>query len=95
MNTAVTASAPVEHFTVEMAVPPAGEFVVAQAPPSPEEIRAMEAAMAEQAREAHSASNLIGLWTSIALLHNLGVDHFQREEIEEEKARGKKDEEKE
>ena len=42
--------------------------------PTPEQIRAVEAVFAQQDKESAQVANLLGLYTSGALLHNLVTD---------------------
>src|SRR5262249_2423455 len=57
------------------------------ATPSPEQIAAANGVFAQD-REAQQVANLLGLWTSAALMHQIVVDTFDtREEEAEEKLR--------
>jgi hypothetical protein len=60
-----------ELFPPPHAVQPAAEALKA---PSPEEARAVEAVFAQQEKESAAVSNLLGLYTSGMILHNLVTD---------------------
>jgi hypothetical protein len=49
-------------------------------PPAPtaEQLQAVEQVMVEQQDGCH-AMNLLGIWTSTVLLHDLAIEHFQRD----------------
>jgi hypothetical protein len=54
--------------------PPPAHQVEAPAMPTPEQVRAVEAVFAQEQRENATVSNLLGLYTSGVLLHNLVTD---------------------
>jgi hypothetical protein len=54
--------------------PPPGNQGEAPATPTPEHVRAVEAVFAQQEQESATVSNLLGLYTSGVLLHNLVTD---------------------
>src|SRR5260370_40618891 len=54
--------------------PPAGQLSESLATPSPEQIRAVEAVFAQQQKESATVANLLGLYTSGVMLHNLVTD---------------------
>ena len=65
-------SGPVEElFPPPEAIKPPVESLKA---PSPEQIRAVEAVFAQQEKESATVSNLLGLYASGVMLHNLAVD---------------------
>jgi hypothetical protein len=64
-------SGPVEEL---FPPPPAGHQAEAPATPTPEQVRAVEAVFAQQQQESAKVSNLLGLYTSGVLLHNLVTD---------------------
>jgi hypothetical protein len=47
--------------------------------PTPEQVRAVEAVFAQQDKESATVANMLGIYTSAVLLHNLAVDTFTRE----------------
>ena len=53
---------------------PAAQQDITLAEPSPEQVRAVEAVFAQQQNEHSNVSNLLGLYTCGALLHNLVAD---------------------
>ena len=80
-----------ENFTVEMNLPPADEGAIAAhalVPPTPEQLRAVEAHFARQ-HESAAVHGLLGLWTGTALLRDLTVEHFDRDPREEEEREDK------
>jgi hypothetical protein len=71
-------SGPVEElFPPPAAIQPAADALTT---PSPEQIRAVEAVFAQQQKESATVANLLGLYTSGVLLHNLAVDSLKSEE---------------
>ena len=61
--------------------------------PSPEQIRAVEAVFAQQERESATVSNLLGLYASGVMLHNLAVDSMASKTEETKKMPRLKDNE--
>lgn len=45
-------------------------------PPSPDQVQAVEAVFAAREEESQQVASLLGLWTSVALMHDLAVDSF-------------------
>jgi hypothetical protein len=50
------------------------------ATPTPEQVKAVEAVFAQQQKESATVANLLGLYTSGVLMHNLVVDALKSEE---------------
>ena len=61
--------------------------------PSPEQIRAVEAVFAQQEKESATVSNLLGLYASGVMLHNLAVDSMASKTEETKKLPRLKDNE--
>lgn len=62
-------------------------------PPTPDQLHAVEAVFAAREEESQQVAQLLGLWTSVALMHDLAVDSFAAHsgpvEPEEERKRKK------
>src|SRR5713226_3596261 len=83
----------------EMFPPPAADQppIDSLATPSPEHIRAVEAVFAQQQQESATVSNLLGMYVSGVMLHNLVTDSLtpSAEEVEKKpKLKREEDEEK-
>ena len=66
--------------------------VTVEAPP-PEQARAAEAYFARY-QENHLVAGLMGMWAGTLLLHDLALEHFEdRDEIDEQRLRRKKEKE--
>ena len=86
-------SGPVEElFPPPQAIKPPVESLKA---PSPEQIQAVEAVFAQQEKESATVSNLLGLYASGVLLHNLAVDSLTPTTEESKKMPRQKDKEEE
>src|SRR5436190_9621992 len=66
-------------------------------PPSQEHVQALESVFASKERESETVQTLLGMWTSVALLHDLAaetfspaVGEFEREEAEWERNKQKR-----
>ncbi len=62
--------------------------------PTPEQVRAVEQVFAQQEQESATVANILGLYTSGVLLHNLVTDALTPTEEVKEKPRLKSDEDK-
>jgi hypothetical protein len=84
---------PADVVQVQLNLPPAeAPMLMADTaqPLTPEQLRAVEAAFAQQQHEADLAFGLVGMWTSTALLRDLAIEHFdEEEEISVPRERGK------
>jgi len=88
---ALQPSGPVEElFPPPDAIKPPAESVSA---PSPEQIKAVEAVFAQQEKESATVSNLLGLYASGVMLHNLAVDSMAPKSEEAKKMPRLKDRE--
>jgi hypothetical protein len=73
---------------VEVAVvqPPCEDMVqhnVALATPTREQVQACDGVFTQQQEESHLVAGLIGMWSSVLLMHDLTAEHFGRAREEE------------
>jgi hypothetical protein len=76
---------PADILHVQMNLPPAEAPVLAAdtaQPLTPEQLRAVESAFTQQQQEADLAFGIVGMWAGTALLRDLAIEHFDREEEE-------------
>ena len=85
--------APICQGPIEVLVPPLLDAPLppeAFTTPSPDHVRATEAAFTKD-HESAQVAGLLGMWTGTLLLHDLAVEHFEeRDEVKEEREKKEK-----